>query len=90
MEWQQLATLLGVTTAIVQQIKLDHVGNTRQQIYAMLRLWRDTASGTKEQIKGALQLQLETIGRRDLADLLLSEQVNGSVEKMSFHSIVWQ
>ena len=88
MEWQHLATLLHVPTPTIQQIKLDHVGNTRQQIYDMLRLWRDTAQGSKEEIKGLLTVQLEQVGRRDLAHKLLKEQVDGSTEKMNFHSIV--
>ena len=88
MEWQHLATLLHVPIPLIQQIKLDHVGNTRQQIHDMLRLWRDTARGSKEEIKGVLLVQLEQIGRRDLAKKLLKEQVEGSTERVNFHSIV--
>ena len=87
-EWQHLATLLNIPPAIIDQIVLDNQGRTRHQIYEMLKLYRDSANGTKEQIKGALQVALETVGRRDLANDLLEEQVHGSVEKIPYHSIV--
>ena len=88
-EWQQLGAFLGVPNPTLQQIKLDNHGNTKQAIFSMLRHWRDHARGSKEEVKGELQAQLERLGRRDIGARLLKEQVEGSVERVNFHSIVW-
>ena len=87
-EWQQLGAFLGVSNPIMQQIRLDNHGNTKQAIFSMLRYWRDHARGSKEEIKGQLQAQLDRLGRRDIGAKLLKEQVDGSVERVNFHSIV--
>ncbi len=87
-EWNHLATLLDVTPPVQEQIQMDNPKNTRQQVYEMLRLWRDNATGTKENIKGHLHKALVKVGRTDLAEDLLQEQVDGSSEKVAYHSIV--
>ena len=58
-EWQHLATQLNIPSSIIEQIMMDNQGRTRHQIYEMLKLFRDSASGTKEQIKGTLQVKIE-------------------------------
>ena len=54
----------------------------------MLRLWRDTEGGTKEQIKGTLYSALLRVARNDIADKLMQEQVEGSQEGVAYSSII--
>ena len=50
-EWRHLAAVLGVTKAQQEHLIHNYPSNTKQQIYEMLRLWRDRiASGEKEQV----------------------------------------
>ena len=51
-------------------------------------MWRDTSTGNKEQIKGKLHDALVRVERKALAEDLLMEQVEGSTEKVSYHSII--
>lgn len=87
-EWPRLGTLLEIPTPVQDQIRMDYPNKTHQQIYEMLRLWRDTARGSKESIKGKLHTALVTCDRQDLAEDLLLEQVEGSAEKVAYHSII--
>ena len=86
-EWQQLAAVLNIPSNILDQIRMDNPSNTRQQIYRMLEMWRDASPGTKEQIKGKLHDALVRVDRRNLAEDLLMEQVEGSAEKV-YHSVI--
>ncbi len=88
LEFMQLATTLKIPTSKQDQIRLDHPNNTLRQIFEMLRLWRDNAKGTKQEIKGQLYDALVRCDRSDLADDLLQEVVEGSQEKVAYHSII--
>ena len=87
-EWLRLASVLRVPGSIVEQIRLDNPNSTRLQIFQMLKLWRDTKTGTKEQLKGALHEALVEVERQDLAEDILLEQVEGSAEKVAYRSCV--
>ena len=91
-EWPHLATILGVPPPLQDQLRLDNPSNTKQQIYNMLRLWRDGNPGTKEQLKGALHTALLQVHRTDLAENLMMEQVDGSnehVARQKMTSLLW-
>ena len=88
MEWTSLATLLRITRAQQEQVMMNHPGNARNQIYEILRLWRDRSKGDKEQVKGQLHQALSVLGRQDLAEVLMRETVKGSNENVKTHSIV--
>ena len=87
-EYTQLATLLKVPTSKQEHIRMDHPGNTLRQIFEILRIWRDSCKGTKEQVKGKLHDALQRCNRADLAEDLLQEVVEGSNEKVNYHSII--
>lgn len=83
-----MATLLNIPSSIQDQIKMNYPYDAKRQICEVLRLWRDTAKGSKEEVKGKLNNVLVKLGRRDLAELLMREAVDGSQEKISTHSVV--
>ena len=87
-EYVQLATLLRIPTSKQEHIRMDHPGNTLRQIFELLRIWRDNCKGTKEQVKGKLHDALQRCNRADLAEDLLQEVVEGSNEKVNYHSII--
>lgn len=88
-EWVHLASLLNVPTSQIDHLRLDYPNDTRLQIFYMLRYWRDREVGSKEIIKGRLHKALCEIRRLDLAQQLMQEQVDGSVERMAgFTSII--
>lgn len=78
-----------LTLASMQQCSAWCLFSTKQQIFEMLRLWRDTEGGTKEQIKGTLHKALVKVCRNDIADKLMQEQVDGSQEGVAYSSIIW-
>jgi hypothetical protein len=82
-EWPHLASLLGVSSARQEQLRLDYPNNTRQQIFEMLKFWRNTTKGHKEQLKGTLYQALQAVNRNDIADLLFQETKDGSVERIN-------
>jgi len=87
-ERTHLATLLKIPGPKQEHIMMDFPNNVRQQIFEMLKYWRDRCDGSKEQVKGKLHAALVKCGRRDLGEDLLQEQVEGSCEKVGVHSIV--
>ena len=87
-EWQHLATLLNVPSSKVDHFRLDHPNDTASQIYKMLRFWRDSERGTKEQLKGTMHKALTEVRRLDLAERLMQEQVEGSVERLGMTSLI--
>ncbi|KAI0233272.1 hypothetical protein LSAT2_016450 [Lamellibrachia satsuma] len=88
LEWLHLATMLEIPGPVQDQIRMDNPNSTKQQIFEMLRLWRDTEGGTKEQIKGTLHKALVKVCRNDIADKLMQEQVDGSQEGVAYSSII--
>ena len=87
-ECTQLATYLRLPAAKQDQIRMDYPGNTLRQIFEILRIWRDSCKGTKEQVKGRLHEALQRCNRADLAEDLLQEVVEGSNEDVKYHSII--
>jgi len=50
-EWRHLAAILGISKAQQEHLQSNHPNNIKEQIYEMLRLWRDKiAKGEKEQV----------------------------------------
>ena len=88
-EWPHLATLLRIPKAKQDQIALDYPNNTMMQINEMLRLWRDSAKGSKEEIKGRLHEAFKKVKRADLAEYLLQETIHGSEERVIYNTIIW-
>lgn len=82
-EWLHLASLLKVKSSKQEQIRMDHPNNTQLQIFEMLKHWRNTSNGRKEQLKGLLHHSLNMVNRTDIADRLLQEQTSGSVERIN-------
>ena len=87
-EWSHLATLLRIPKAKQDQIALDYPNNTMMQINEMLRLWRDSAKGSKEEIKGRLHEAFKKVKRADLAEYLLQETIHGSEERVIYNTII--
>ncbi|KAK2190981.1 hypothetical protein NP493_63g01025 [Ridgeia piscesae] len=87
-EWLHLATMLEIPRPVQEKIRMDYSSSTEQQIVAMLRRWRDTAGGSKEEIKGTLHMALMKVKRKDIADELMKEQVHGSQEGFAYSSII--
>ena len=87
-EWPHLATLLRIPKAKQDQIALDYPNNTMIQINEMLRLWRDNAKGSKEEIKGRLHEAFKKVKRADLAEYLLQETIHGSEERVTYNTVI--
>ncbi|ELT87659.1 hypothetical protein CAPTEDRAFT_211208 [Capitella teleta] len=60
-EWLHLASLLKVKSSKQEQIRMDHPNNTQLQIFEMLKHWRNTSNGRKEQLKGLLHHSLNML-----------------------------
>lgn len=84
-EWRHLATQLGISKQIQEQLMENHPHKIKDVIHEMLTIWRNDATGNKEQIKGRLHQALNAVERNDIAKLLLHEQTHGSINNL--HSI---
>jgi hypothetical protein len=82
-EWRQLATLLGITIKKQEQLLESHPHATQQCIYETLQMWRDSEHGSKEDIKGTLCKALRAVRRKDIVEMILSEQARGSGEAVN-------
>lgn len=77
-EWRQLATLLGISIQLQEQLMENHPHKVKNAIYETLIMWRNDATGNKEQIKGTLHKALVAVERNDIANLIMAEQTHGS------------
>ena len=84
MKWEQLAAMLKVKSVQCEKIRMDHQGNSHQQIFTMLCHWRSGLDVEAEPKMAATQLinGLKAVGHNDVA-----EYVNKIFETFILHDL---